>query len=283
MVSLVLNSRMFAFACLASALTWSGCSRDNAVRQPDKATQVLIEHCQDVLRRPVQVPPSDDRQAELRAVYGEIVRAYRARDVQTLRDWERRLPEVVVGDGGAAFWKEEKPVFRILFETYCLRESLSEYADAESFIRDVESELALVRIWGNSRRVQKDLEKMFGELEARVYGRLVAYRDEFGRRGRADLERVADKFVREWCERIDSDEGYTKTLMDYMIANEMLWGWELIEKMNITWDTVVSGAVQQVTAPLARVGYRPRWLGDYDHVPEPNWKEIKAWCRKGFP
>ncbi len=282
MVSRVLNVRIFALACLVSVLTWTGCSRDNAAYRPDKATQELIEHCRDVLRPAPCEPLSDERRIELEAVYCEILRDYRARDIQALRDWERRLPKLVAKDGGDALRKLEEPVSRILFETFTFRPDLVEYANATNFIRDTESEIALARIWGDSRRARKEFGTFWGELDARVYLRLAAYRQKFTELELVDCERHASKLMREWCARIDSDEGYTKTLMDYRIAKDMLWGWKLMDEMNITWDAVVSSAVQQTTAPLVRAGYRPKWMGDYDHVPEPNWKEVKAWCRKGM-
>ena len=279
MDSLLLNYRIGASVGLALALTWLGCSREQSVQGADRATCERIEHCETVLKRPAYVSPDYDRRVELRAIYGEVMKAYHDRDIAVLREWERRIPALVEKDGGDLFDEIEGPVYRTLFEIFrpgvpgC---ALGEYADADSFARDTAAALSLARLWGDSCRRRKRFSPFFSDLEANVYRQLAAYHGRFKAQGREDLGRLSDMFLQEWEDRIDSDEGYTKSVLDYRVARSTLSAWQVIERHSDSWDSVVSNEVLRTVHPLLRVGYRPKWLKSYEHVPEPDWETVKA-------
>ena len=264
---------------LALELTWFGCSREQVVPGTDRATLERIEYCEAVLRRSAYVSPDYDRRIELRAVYDGVMKAYHDRDIDRLRELERQVPALVEKTGGDLFDEIEGPVYRTLFETYrpsingC---ALSEYSDAGSFARDTAAALSLARLWGDSCRRRKSFPPFFPDLEANVYRQLAAYRGRFKALGREDLGRLADMFLREWQERIDSDEGYTKSVLDSRVARSTLSAWQVIERHSDSWDSVVSNEVLRTVHPLLRVGYRPKWLKSYEHVPEPDWETVKA-------
>ena len=274
MVSSFLNSKVAFAAWLAIVL--AGCSRNEPVPEVEEATRVQVDRCRKILESQIHVPLDHERRVELRAVYDEVMKAYRERDVATLRDWERRLPALVAKDGGESFDEIEDPVSRTLIEILCRRGGkLEEYSDVDSFERDMESEIALARLWGDSCRTRKDIGGFFAELEADVYDRLVTYRKMFKASGLPDLERAADKFVGQWCAHVDSESGYTRMVLDYLVARNTLWGWRTMEDYSISWNAVVSNTVDQVVRPLLRVGYSPKWLKEYERIPEPNWSAIR--------
>lgn len=249
-------------------------------RHVHAATVRMLPAPQDVaeLRRmspPSRVPLDPVQKAELRRIYAEIVQAYSNRQVEVLREWRRKLPELVERVGQDDFDDAKRPFSRIFFDEVIPKlgrrqedqSILSEYSGVEDFERIVATVLAFAGIYGDVRLRRREFGGRFNDIEMLVVYRLKTYRDCFRTAGRTDMEKVADRFLSEWINQIESENGYTRALLIHYLARDRVGASKIMENHGQTWDEISQNSVRQATHGLIRAGYTPKWIEEFKVIP----------------
>lgn len=227
-------------------------------------------------RDPFLVPPTrrrleDGRRAVLEPIFEELARAYTDCRFEVLCDWAKKLPNMVMDIADGDFREVAKPVLRIVDDLVLLDvgKPVSIPLQAEDFVRNMKTECALLRLFGEMRVKRKDLGTVFSLLESARYKRLVRFRDKFGGEGRRDLEACAERLVSEWIEQIESPNGYTRILAEYYLAIEKETAYMAMIDNDIDWQSCIRGVVVSSAGFLVRAGYTPKWLSEIERTPEP--------------
>ena len=244
----------------------------NARRLPDPLDVAELHR----FAPPDKVVTLDSAQkAELRRVFADIVQAYSNRQVEVLREWRRKLPERVelviqsdLDDVELSFSKVlYNEVIPKLSRKQESRSILAEYASVDDFEHTIATILAFAGIYGDVRLRRREFGGRFDDLEALVVYRLMSYRDCFRAAGRTDLEKVAERFLAEWIDQIESENGYTRTCVVMSVASYRVWGDRVMEECSQTWEEVSQNAVRQFTYGLIHAGYTPKWLDEFKNIP----------------
>lgn len=215
------------------------------------------------------------QKAELKGIYAVIVQAYSNRQVEVLREWRRKLPgrvELVsqhdLDDAECRFstilYNEVIPELGRKKDSPAI---LAAYGSVGDFEQAVGTMLAFAGIYGDVRLQRKELGGRFDDLEALVVYRLVSYRDCFRDAGRTDMEKAAERFLAEWIDQIESENGYTRTRLAESIAHYRVYGDHVMREYAQTWEEVSQNAVRQFTYRLIRAGYTPKWLDEFKNIP----------------
>ena len=107
----------------------------------------------------------------------------------------------------------------------------------------------------------------FDGLEAHVVRWLKSCQNCFNAAGRTDMEKTAERFLAEWIDQIESENGYTRACLVQDIACVRVQGDSLMENCGMTWDEVSQNVVLQVTHGLIKAGYTPKWLDEFKNIP----------------
>lgn len=230
-------------------------------------------------RNPMLIPPlrrrlEDGRRAVLESVFEELARAYADGRHEVLRDWAKKLPDMVMDVADGDFREVAKPVSCIVDDLVLLDKGAQATTPvrAEDFMRRMKTECAVLRLYGEMRVKRKDLGTVFCLLESAQYKRLVRFRDKFRGEGDTDLEACAERLVSEWIEQIESPNGYTRILAEYYLAIEKETAYMAMTYNDIDWQGCIRGVVASSAGFLVRAGYTPKWLSEIERTPEP-----KAW------
>lgn len=217
---------------------------------------------------------SPARKAELKTICAGIAKSYSNDQVEVLYEWRTRLPEMLESLGKNDLREIRRPIAAIIYNELHLnvnkilrKEPLDEeFGGEEEFVRHANALVAIAFIDGDVSLRRGDLGRI-DDLEPWVFFRLKSYRDSFKEQGRSNLERAADLILAKWIDQIESEDGYTRTILRDRIANNRKWGDVLMSQSGLTWEEVAQGAVSQTVHILKTVGYTPKWLDEFKNIP----------------
>lgn len=141
--------------------------------------------------------------------------------------------------------------------------------DEVSLAKYLETERALLCLYGDVNSRRKSYGHVYATLEAGYYRRLRRLREIFKTSGHPDLVACVERFISEWVEQVESPNGYTRILAEYYLAIEKETAYMAMIDNNIDWQSCIRGVVVSSAGFLVRAGYTPKWLSEIERTPEP--------------
>ena len=208
----------------------------------------------------------------------EVCLAYSNRQHKVMSRLSLSLPPLVSDIREADLVEYQKivdsAVHWILYKE--IRPSWTNLSDKAELRAQIRSEFELLRLFGNVCLARHEYPGMLGEMEARMLKRLDGGRRVLAGHGKSDLVDVVDELEVDWTNGIESHQGYTRALVERAVMRARRFGSRDMKETGCTWEKVLQCYVLQASSALVELGYRPKWLKSYEHVPEPDWKTVKV-------
>jgi hypothetical protein len=99
-------------------------------------------------------------------------------------------------------------------------------------------------------------------VEGTVLVRLIQYKEKFAKEGLLKLEKSADKFLSYWVSFIESDNGFTKRYVNFIVENNELVNFIRPDEAQTREESLRSA--RSFAKGLIRCGYRPKWLKEFE-------------------
>lgn len=198
---------------------------------------------------PCDYPSTGDR-ASLARFFIDLSEAY----TNGLSDVTERLmlhaPSRVATVADSVLADLARPLFRPFLLGFLLGFRSDDFKSVEEFERIVGRDIEKARFLGELGVRRGAYTRLLPFIERHVLIRLNAYRREFAREGRSDLEASAAELVENWCRRIESEAGFTRSYVLATVRNRS-------GVPSVEWARRFA---RHETAGLVRAGYSPKWI-----------------------
>ena len=147
---------------------------------------------------------------------------------------------------------------------------LLDFEGVEDFSIYMRAQIKVALFLGRSCVKRKEWSVFLKDLEDLILEKLVKYRKKFGEEGRKELVQVVDRFIDEWHDQIDSENGFTRRYMwsvvdDYLRLREEEHRKLVMRKSAV--DTWLSrGQIFQIARGAAYYllkNYTPKWMDEF--------------------
>lgn len=218
---------------------------------------------------PVRTPITEAQSNELAAVFARMAEAYAHGERVAMLACTNELPDVITNIPDRVFAQLVSPLARQLLYEFAYTDGrvpheMKDFDDAKAFESYVRINLDVALFIGNMYLKRERYDSCpLGILDAAILEQLLLYKEKFHAAERSDLEKVADGFIAEWHEQIESENGFTRQVMWFQV--------------DLQWEHYNSGAwsleklsewAKKYAKHLIRLGYTPKWLSEFDDLSE---------------
>lgn len=195
--------------------------------------------------------PTKAESNELAQAFCDVAEAYTNGSLQTLREKMAKVPDTITNVIDSVFIDLQRPWYVSFDEGFLYEHKIRDFDNVREFADFAERNVAMVRFLGEIYVKRGAYSGFLLVLDMRTLRRLVEYREKFRKEGKHELEARADEFVREWCEQIESENGYTHSYVRFFYLLQTSGG--------IPAEPVVRSVRRKVGGVIA-AGYTPKWL-----------------------
>ena len=215
-------------------------------------------------RRPARVPVTSVQSNAVAKAFEGVARAYVEGDGKRMRACMESLPDVVTNMPDKLFTHLVHPISEALCDGFINpRELLKDFVSVADFEEYLRNSIDIAVFWGNSYAMREDFASPVEFLDVAVLRKLLIYKERFRNAGRPEMEKCADRFIQQWQNHIESEDGFTRKYMLFQV--------------DLQWCTYKCGdrSLEQLSAfvkgkanGLIRLGYTPKWLSEFDDLSE---------------
>lgn len=206
--------------------------------------------------------PTADQSNEVAWAFEHIADAYKRGQIDVMRKYMGECPDCVTNMVQHVYVKLRQSCSKLFYDGFINVEELKEFLQTSEFERYVEVNRMMACFLGNldlRRGAHSDGMVLW---EAIMLKRLKDYQDKFRREGKADLERSASRFVKEWVDQIESDDGLTHSWMWRQVSFQCL----LVEEKKMTLKQLHDVVIHRGVGTLKAFGYTPKWLDEFSVI-----------------
>ena len=141
-----------------------------------------------------------------------------------------------------------------------------DFTDVAAFTSYMRLNFELTRFF-NDAGVKRGRSPRDG-YESNMLYQLKRYREKFRAEGKAELERAAKAFYDEWCEQIESKDGYTRRYL-WSLTGDYLYTRKHRPELWVSNRQILNLVRNQADGLVKFAGYKPKWLDEEFPPPPP--------------
>lgn len=204
--------------------------------------------------------PTEAESNELVRVFVEITDAYTNAPLLVLREKFAMMPDFITNVAETVYIGARRPLYAPFGQGFVFAQRIPDFDDVQEFTDFAERNVAMVRFLGDIEVKRGSGSGYLVRLERSVLRVFTHCREKFRNDGKAELEALSDRFVREWCEQIESEKSFTRSYARFQVALQMSGGKTRAQANRFarsqTWGEGSS--------------YKPKWLDEeFPVVPTP--------------
>lgn len=207
----------------------------------------------------------DEECQEIKSLFDRMADAYDKGLTNDLNELVARMPECVLNVPNSIFFDLRGDYIQRVRSQFLFRDEPLDFNDPKDLKAFMDCNLHSIEILGDFDLRRRDYS-LAPWLEAQVVRQLARYRTKFEEAKRHEMASYVDQRLKEWCEKIDSPDGY---LHRYMIFQVSL---QLLGELDWRWEELL-GCIHHEADGLVSAGYRPSWLDE-------EFPESVEWDRK---
>ena len=138
-----------------------------------------------------------------------------------------------------------------------------EFADVESLDVYLRSNIELTVFFGDIALKREDFGTTVDICDALVLKQLLNYKNRYREDGEERFEACIDKFIEEWYQQIESENGFTRQSMRFQVDLQ----WPLYCDGSLSLEQLTK-RIKECANPLINLGYTPKWLSEFDDLSE---------------
>ena len=215
---------------------------------------------------PPQYNMSEAQSNELASALEAISRAYDGGEVKQLRDRMQACPQTMTNISDWVFVALSRPLCKNFGERFLMAEPMKDFTELNDFKNYVELNFEMARFFGGIDLARGGYSGYLILLDKCTLKQLKRYKDKFHTEGQKELEACADKYIAEWIDQIESENGFTRKYMRFQVRLQ----YGRVEEERMTYEQLLD-AVRDYATGLVRGGYTPKWL-DEEFPPPPEEK-----------
>ena len=196
--------------------------------------------------------PTEAESNELVRVFVEITDAYTNAPVSVLREKFAMMPDFITNVARSVYIDVQRSLYVPFDQGFVFAQRIPDFDDVQEFTDFAERNVAMVRFLGDIEVKRGSGSGYLVRLERSVLRVFTHCREKFRNDGKAELEALSDRFVREWCEQIESEKSFTRSYARFQVALQMSGGKTRAQANRFarsqTWGEGAS--------------YKPKWLDE---------------------
>lgn len=210
--------------------------------------------------------PTESESNELVCAYMAIAQAYTNGSLSALRERMSAVPSVITNVAYSVCVEVQRPL-RALFDdsfsfvrkvtvdrkVISLESNARDFSDANEFDDFVQRNIEMVKFLGETELQRGATSGYLVYLDKQVLKNLGKYREKFRSEGKGELAARADEHYRQWCEQIESMNGFARSYARFQVELQMSGG--------KTRERAVAIVRRQIGG-IDRYGYTPKWLDE---------------------
>lgn len=221
-----------------------------------------------ILDAPRRMPVDEEQKTACQSIFDSLAEAFSNCQHDVIAKWEGALPQMVESLPDRDFAQVAAGLYGALVDEFSgKRDPSCSFANLQEFSARAKTDLAAMRLYGKvcwRRRTDGDISS---RLEALALKRLRDYKEMFETEGNKEFARIADAFIVEWTERIESQDGFSRALAVYWLEYAKRWRGGAYGNQQ-SWEHLRAKAVRQGSKWLVRVGYTPKWMDELMEMPD---------------
>lgn len=240
---------------------------EEAVQGP-AGKDAAAEDGNSILDAPRRMPVDEEQKTEFRSMFDSLAEAFSNGQHDVIAKWEGALPQMVESIPDRDFAQVAAGLYGALVDELsgkCV--SSRSFANIQEFSARAKTDLAATRLYGKvcwRRRTGGDISS---RLEALALKRLRDYKEMFETEGLLEFARIADAFIVDWTEQIESQDGFSRALAVYWMEHAKRWRRDANGNQQ-SWEHLRDKAIKQGSKWLVRVGYTPKWMDELMGMPD---------------
>lgn len=215
------------------------------------------------IKSPKRIEATPEQSNDVSRVFAQILESYENNDVEGMKASMKDIPCVVTNMKEKTFIELRRPLSTAYWEKFLSRESPLEFVDVESLDVYLRSNVELTIFFGNIALKREDFDTTVDFCDALVLKKLLKYKNKYHEDGAEGFEACVDKFIEEWHQQIESENGFTRQSMWFQVDLQ----WSLYYDGTWTLEKLTNWVKDRAT-PLVNLGYTPKWLSEFDDLSE---------------
>ena len=217
----------------------------------------------------------DEKCQEIKSIFDMMADAYDKGRTNALNELITQMPECVLYVPNSIFFDLRGDYMQRVRSQFLFRDEPLDFNDPKDLKAFMDCNLHSIEILGDFDLRRRDYS-LAPWLDAQVVRQLGRFKAQFEEAKRHEMAEYVDQRLKEWCEKIDSPDGY---LHRYMIFQVSL---QLLGELDWRWEELL-GCIHHKADGLVSAGYRPKWL-DEEFPQSPEWdrKLAEEWKRRGL-
>lgn len=203
------------------------------------------------------VSPIGEEMQMYRRIIGDIVAAYTNQQASLISEGVQRLPGEFFSLRGKDWDEAIRPINRAWFAGWCFDEQKRIFSTSTQLSNWFQTNLTFAKAYG-SILVRSGIKDSLAAFDVWVLAGLQSCRNEFEKDGNSDYVEVTDRFIVEWIEQIESEQGFTREYVRWQ-NRELAC---LVVAGEISQAALRNNIRGYVRALQKRCGYTPKWLDE---------------------
>ena len=200
---------------------------------------------------------------KLKTVFEEIAVAYSNRQIQTMQIKLDMVASQTLTIPQESYREIIRP-FVVAFNKEFLRnEGLSEFDSVSEFSDNIRFNMATALMLGDMHVSRKDFSVLLKWLEGLTLRRLKRYQKKFHNDRHMDMADCAERFIKEWIVRIESDDGFTRRYMRFYRDSQYDAISRTTELDEPTKAKVLKVVRQEIYEVSKVAEYTPSWVSEF--------------------
>lgn len=204
------------------------------------------------------VPPTEAEMREYEHIVEEIVAAYSNRQANLMLECVNHFPPSFYRLRGRDYSKVIRPIDSVWFESWHEQDPEVTSLDSNGVDELLHANLALTKVLGGIMVKSKASDDDLCLLDPRFLELLQSYRDRFRKAGKTECFEVVERYIAEWIEHIESENGFTRAYARKTAKIGQHW----IRLGELTPKDIRNQERGSVHELQKRCGYTPKWLDE---------------------
>lgn len=202
------------------------------------------------------------QQDAVRVAISKAIGLYDNGDVEGLRTLSLEMPNCVTSMYNSVLLDLERPLLDVYYDKFLMQRGCDGY-NGQDFARFVEINIEMALFLGDIELRRSPESSMLILLDCNVYKQLTGYRDAFFKSGQNELCEVAGKYLQDWCEHVESENGFMRRYMRRFLSLQEI----AVGKGCLTVSQAIDGTRHHARKMIS-CGYTPKWLDVDFPLPE---------------
>ena len=217
-----------------------------------------------VLNPPLSYYPTEAESNELAHAFMEIAEVYANGSLSALRERMADVPPIITNVARSVCIEVQRPLCTLFDDSFSivrqvrvngkvvsLKSNEREFFDVKEFDDFAKRNIETTLFLGETELKRGASSGYLVYLDKQVLRSFNAYREKFRSEGKTELAVRADEFYRQWCERVESENGFTRSYARFQLGLQMSGGKTKAQ---------AAAFARSCVAGIVRCGYTPKWL-----------------------